>query len=45
MILKAKKIDPKLNYHCADIMTWRPLKKVNIVHSMELFTIVEDPKN
>ena len=27
MILKARKIDPKLNYYCADIMSWAPKKK------------------
>ena len=27
MILKARKIEPKLNYYCADIMSWAPKKK------------------
>lgn len=44
MILKARKINPKLNYYHADIMSWFPKKKVNIVHSMEVFYYVEDPK-
>ena len=44
MISKAKKILPGFEYHCADLMTWRPHEKVNIVHSMEVFYYVEDPK-
>ena len=44
MILKARKIDPKLNYYCADIMSWAPKKKVDLVHSMEVFYYLEDPK-
>ena len=42
MILKARKIDPKLNY-CADIMSWGP-KKSRSCHSMEVFYYLEDPK-
>ncbi len=44
MILKARKIDPKLNYYCADIMSWIPKKKVDLVHSMEVFYYLKDPK-
>ena len=44
MIAKAKKILPGYEYHCADLMTWRPQEKVNIVHSMEVIYYVEDPK-
>ena len=44
MIAKAKKILPGYEYHCADLMTWRPHEKVNIVHSMEVIYYVEDPK-
>ena len=44
MILKARKIDPKLNYYCADLMSWAPKKKVDLVHSMEVFYYLEDPK-
>ena len=44
MIAKAKKILPRHEYHCADLMTWRPQEKVNIVHSMEVIYYVEDPK-
>ena len=44
MIAKAKKLLPRHEYHCADIMTWRPHEKVNIVHSMEVIYYVEDPK-
>jgi len=44
MIVKAKKILPGYEYHCEDLMTWRPNEKVNIVHSMEVIYYVEDPK-
>ena len=44
MIAKAKKIRPVYEYHCADLMNWRPQEKVNIVHSMEVIYYVEDPK-
>ena len=44
MITKAKKILPGYEYHCADLMTWRPKEKVNIVHSMEVIYYVEEPK-
>ena len=44
MIAKAKKILPGYEYHCADLMTWIPHEKVNIVHSMEVIYYVEDPK-
>ena len=44
MIAKAKNILPGYEYHCADLMTWRPYEKVNIVHSMEVIYYVEDPK-
>ena len=44
MIAKAKKIRPGYEYHCADLMNWRPQEKVNIVHSMEVIYYVEDPK-
>ena len=40
MITKAKKILPGYEYHCADLMTWRPKEKVNIVHSMEVIYYV-----
>ena len=44
MIAKAKKILPGYEYYCADLMSWRPQEKVNIVHSMEVIYYVEDPK-
>ena len=44
MISKAKNILPSYEYHCADLMTWKPDKKVNIVHSMEVLYYVENPK-
>ena len=30
--------------YCADIMSWTPQKKVDLVHSMEVFYYLEDPK-
>ena len=44
MISKAKNILPRYEYHCSDLMTWKPDKKVNIVHSMEVLYYVENPK-
>ena len=44
MIAKAKKIDPKGMYICADLMSWIPNEKVDIVHSMEVFYYVENPQ-
>lgn len=44
MIQKANTIDPNGSYICADLMSWLPKKKVDIVHSMEVFYYVENPK-
>mgnify|MGYP000848363019 FL=1 len=44
MIHKAKKIDPNSSYLCADLMHWTPDTRVDIVHSMEVFYYVENPK-
>jgi trans-aconitate methyltransferase len=43
MIEKAKKLDRKNQYFCTDLMNWSPNKKVNIVHSMEVFYYFERP--
>ena len=44
MVDKAKKLDPSGSYICADLMSWLPHKKVDIVHSMEVFYYLENPK-
>ena len=44
MIEKAKSIDPTHRYSCADLMTWNPMEKVDLVHSMEVFYYLENPK-
>ena len=43
MIEKAQKLDIKNEYHCNELMSWRPNKKVDIVHSMEVFYYFENP--
>ena len=43
MIEKAKKLDSKNEYFCHDLMDWSPIKKVNIVHSMEVFYYFKSP--
>ena len=43
MITKAKRLDNKNQYYCEDLLNWIPLKKVDIVHSMEVFYYFEDP--
>jgi len=44
MIEKAKTLDPSGSYVCADLMSWCPESPVDIVHSMEVFYYVENPK-
>lgn len=44
MIQKAKKIDPSRAYYCADLTSWTPESKVDLVHSMEVFYYLNDPK-
>ena len=44
MIKKAKKLDGKNEYHCSELMNWSPNKKVDIVHSMEVFYYFENPE-
>ena len=45
MIDKANKLDPSGSYVCADLISWLPKKKVDIVHSMEVFYYLKNPKN
>jgi trans-aconitate methyltransferase len=44
MIEKARTLDPSGSYVCADLMSWCPEKPVDIVHSMEVFYYLENPK-
>tara|TARA_B100001059_G_C17728099_1_gene524610 strand:- start:91 stop:702 length:612 start_codon:yes stop_codon:yes gene_type:complete len=44
MIEKANTIDPSGSYLCADLMSWFPENTVDLVHSMEVFYYVENPK-
>ena len=43
MIEKAKKLDDNGQYYCTDLMNWSPRKKVDLVHSMEVFYYFEYP--
>ena len=44
MIQKATKLDPSGSYIYADLMSWVPITKVDIVHSMEVFYYLENPR-
>ena len=44
MIQKATKLDPSGSYIYADLMSWVPMTKVDIVHSMEVFYYLENPR-
>lgn len=44
MIEKAKGLDTKSNYYCADLMDWEPEQKADLVHSMEVFYYFENPE-
>ncbi len=44
MIEKAQRIDPNGSYEHADLMTWFPDEKVDVVHAMEVVYYLEDPK-
>jgi trans-aconitate methyltransferase len=44
MIQKAITLDPSGSYVCANLMSWSPVKPVDIVHSMEVFYYVDNPK-
>ncbi len=43
MINKAKQIDPKGEYLCADLLDWDPKEKVDLVHTMEVIYYFKDP--
>jgi len=45
MIKKAKVLDPNGSYFKADLNTWSPKQKVDIVHSMEVVYYLSDPKS
>ena len=44
MIQKARLKDPKNNYYCDELMSWKPEKKVDIVHSMEVIYYFQKPQ-
>ena len=44
MIEKAKKNDPSGEYILANLMEWKPDKKVELVHSMEVFYYLPNPE-
>ena len=43
MINKAKRLDTKGRYYLSDLLDYKPSKKVELVHSMELFYYFTDP--
>ncbi len=43
MIEKADRLDPKGHYVLSDLMQWTPEKKVDLIHSMEVFYYFPDP--
>ena len=44
MIEKARRLDSKNDYICSDLLDWNPDKKVDIVHSMEVFYYFKKPE-
>ena len=44
MIEKARSIDPTGAYYHADLTSWAPNEKVDVVHSMEVVYYLSDPK-
>mgnify|MGYP001168025130 FL=1 len=44
MVEKAQRIDPKGTYLHADLMTWIPHEKVDVVHAMEVVYYLNNPK-
>ena len=44
MIAKAQSIDSQNDYICSDLSRWKPEKKVDLVHSMEVFYYLERPQ-
>jgi len=43
MIRKAKSVDRNGHYVCADLLEWKPEKKVDLIHSMEVFYYFQNP--
>ena len=43
MIKKAKNMDKLNSYFCEDLLKWKPKKKVDLVHSMEVFYYFKNP--
>ena len=43
MIENARAIDPAGEYHLADLLTWNPKNKAEIIFSMEVFYYFENP--
>ena len=43
MIEKAQSLDSINKYDCADLLTWKPNSKKDIVHSMEVLYYFKDP--
>ena len=43
MIEKAINKDSSGEYFCSDLLNWKPLKKVDVVHSMEVFYYFKNP--
>ena len=43
MIEKAQRLDSVNKYDCADLLTWKPSSKKDIVHSMEVLYYFENP--
>ena len=41
---KAKRLSAKSNYYFTDLMDWKPEQKVNVVHSMEVYSYVAKPE-
>jgi len=44
MIKKAKLLDSRGEYILSDITKWKPIKKVNFIHSMEVMYYLDNPK-
>ena len=43
MIEKAKSKDPNGEYYCSDLLDWKPKRKVDVVHSMEVLYYFKNP--
>ena len=44
MIEKAKSLDYINKYYCENLLDWKPKKKIDLVHSMEVFYYFKNPK-